>query len=62
MLNIEKHISYLKNSASEDWEISCDLIENNKIRHGLFFAHLALEKLLKALVSKKYGTDSSKDT
>ncbi len=29
------------------------LIENGHIRHSLFFAHLALEKLLKALICRQ---------
>lgn len=32
-----------------------ELIERDKIRHGLFFAHLALEKTLKANVCRATG-------
>lgn len=45
---IEKHIAYWKRSAAEDWEVGNSLIKENKIRHGLFLIHLALEKILKA--------------
>lgn len=36
----------------EDWAVACDLVEQGRIRHGLFFAHLALEKCLKAHVCR----------
>lgn len=39
-------------AALEDWDVASDLLEKNRIRHGLFIAHLALEKALKALVCK----------
>lgn len=45
---IDKHIAYWSNSAAEDWEVGSTLIRDNKIRHGLFLIHLALEKVLKA--------------
>lgn len=48
MVNISKQITYWQNGANEDLEVAKQLVENGKIRHGLFFAHLALEKLLKA--------------
>ncbi|MBU0701492.1 HEPN domain-containing protein [bacterium] len=50
MVNIDKHILYWRNMAEEDWEVANQLIASNKIRHGLFFLHLALEKILKAHV------------
>ena len=53
MVDITEQISYWQNSSQEDFEVAKQLIDSNKIRHGLFFAHLALEKLLKAHVCKK---------
>jgi len=50
MVNIEKHISYWKNGAEEDFQVADQLIKSGKIRHGLFFLHLALEKILKSHV------------
>ena len=47
-MNIHKHISHWLAGSAEDWDVAQNLIQQNKIRHGLFFAHLALEKLLKA--------------
>ena len=48
ILDIEKHIKYWLTSAQEDLETAELLIGSKRPRHGLFFAHLALEKLLKA--------------
>lgn len=53
MIDIVKHISFWRNSAYEDLEVARDLIHRKRVRHGLFFAHLALEKILKAIVSLK---------
>jgi HEPN domain-containing protein len=54
-MNIQKQIDYWSESASEDLEVARDLVEQGRPRHGLFFAHLALEKILKAHVCKKTG-------
>ncbi|MBW1676275.1 MAG: HEPN domain-containing protein [Deltaproteobacteria bacterium] len=50
MIDIDKQISFWRNSAEEDLAVARDLVDRNRIRHGLFFAHLALEKALKAHV------------
>ena len=50
MINIRKQVDYWRHGASEDWEVANELVQKHRIRHGLFFAHLALEKLLKAHV------------
>ena len=50
MINVEKQVTYWHDGAVEDWEVAGGLISEHKIRHGLFFAHLSLEKLLKAHV------------
>jgi HEPN domain-containing protein len=55
MVDINKQISYWQKSAQEDWEVSIKLIDAGYIRHGLFFVHLSLEKLLKALACKHTG-------
>jgi len=52
MIDIQKQIEHWHSGAIEDWEVAQDLISRNNIRHGLFFAHLALEKLLKAHVCR----------
>ena len=53
MINVDKHIHYWKNSAEEDLSAAENLITAKKIRHGLFFLHLALEKALKAVLCKQ---------
>ena len=50
--DIEKHIQYWSTSAREDLETAEFLVGSGRFRHGLFFAHLALEKTLKAHVCK----------
>jgi len=48
MIDIEKQIDFWRDSANEDLAVARDLVHQNRTRHGLFFAHLALEKVLKA--------------
>ncbi len=52
MINIEKQISFWLEGAEEELIIAKTLFSSNKIRHSLFFLHLAIEKILKAHVSK----------
>lgn len=53
MIDLQKQIAYWQNGAIEDWEVAQDLVKHNKTRHGLFFAHLALEKLLNACICRQ---------
>lgn len=53
MIVIEKQVAYWQDGAIEDWGVAKELIKRNKTRHGLFFVHLALEKLLKAQVCRR---------
>jgi len=55
MLNIDKQIAHWRKGAAEDWLVAQELVVRDKIRHGLFFAHLALEKTLKAHVCRATG-------
>lgn len=55
MVDIAKQIAHWRSGSDEDWEVACELLEKNRIRHGLFFAHLALEKALKAHVCLTTG-------
>lgn len=43
-----KHIEYWKSSALSDIDTALILIEKDKIKEGLFFCHLTIEKMLKA--------------
>ena len=52
MIDVGKQITHWRNGAAEDWEVARDLVRQDKIRHGLFFAHLAVEKTLKAHICK----------
>lgn len=52
MIDIPKQIQYWRSGAVEDWDVAVELIDAGRTRHGLFFAHLALEKMLKAHVCR----------
>jgi len=52
MINVKKQVSYWKTGAQEDRDVAKELLERDRIRHGLFFAHLALEKAIKAHVCR----------
>ena len=53
MVNIQNQIQHWRNGASEDWQVAVELAELSRTRHSLFFAHLALEKTLKAHICRK---------
>lgn len=52
MIDITRQVAYWRDSAREDWDVAQDLIGRGRVRHALFFAHLALEKVLKAHVCR----------
>jgi len=52
MKNKEKLIEYWATSSKMDFEAAHDLFNAKKYPHCLFFAHLSVEKLLKALFVK----------
>ncbi len=51
-IDVDKQVEYWRTSADEDWEVGADLVRRGRTRHGLFFVHLALEKMLKAHVCR----------
>jgi len=52
-IDVQKQVEYWKKSSTEDLLAASDIITRDKhIRQGLFFLHLALEKMLKARVCK----------
>jgi len=53
MVDMQAQIVYWRDGAKEDWDAAAQLINSGKTRHGMFFAHLALEKILKAHICKK---------
>ena len=53
MIDVPKQVAYWRDGAQEDWAVARELVDRGRNRHGLFFAHLALEKILKAHVCAK---------
>ena len=51
-MDVERQIAYWRDGANEDFEVALVLMETGRVRHALFFAELALEKMLKAHVVK----------
>lgn len=52
-MNVSKQVDYWRIGGQEDLAAANSLLEKGHLRHGLFFAHLALEKLLKAHVTRQ---------
>jgi HEPN domain-containing protein len=50
--DIDKTIDYWVESAEYDFETGKSLLASKKFPYALFFAHLAIEKILKAIVVK----------
>ncbi len=48
MINVEKQVEYWRSSAESNIDTARLLIDNGKTVEGLFFCHLAIEKILKA--------------
>jgi len=53
MIDIKKQINYWQISAQSDIETAEILINKQKYIQGLFFCHLCMEKIIKALVVKQ---------
>lgn len=51
-MNVQAHIDYWLNMAQDDIEAADILFENKKYWQALFYAHLSLEKTLKAHVTR----------
>ncbi len=52
-MDISKQVKYWTSGAEEDFAAAQSLLEKRHFRHCLFFAHLALEKMLKAHIVLK---------
>lgn len=52
-MDVSKQVNYWINGADEDFAAAQSLLEKGHFRHCLFFAHLSLEKMLKAHVVLK---------
>lgn len=55
MVDVNKQVQYWSSSGEEDLAAAKSLMEKGHFRHSLFFAHLAVEKMLKAHVTKRTG-------
>jgi HEPN domain-containing protein len=53
MIDIAKQVAFWRDGAQEDLLVAEELLERGRVRHGLFFLHLALEKILKAHVCRQ---------
>jgi len=52
MVDIDKQVAHWREGAAEDMATATYLLDGSRTRPALFFAHLALEKLLKAHVCR----------
>jgi HEPN domain-containing protein len=52
-MDVQKQVDYWVTSGEEDFAAAKSLLEKGHFRHCLFFAHLAIEKMLKAHVTRK---------
>lgn len=52
-MDVQKQVEFWKASAEEDFAAAESLLEKGHFRHCLFFAHLAVEKMLKAHVTRQ---------
>jgi len=55
-INSEEQSVRIIADAREDLDAAQSLLDAGKPRHGMFYAHLALEKVLKVLVMKATGS------
>ena len=49
MKSKQEHIAYWVDQATDDWEAVDTLVQGRKYLQALFFAHLVIEKLCKAI-------------
>jgi HEPN domain-containing protein len=52
-MDVDKQVEYWTTGSAEDLAAAEVLFEGGHLRHCLFFAHLALEKMLKAHVTRR---------
>jgi len=53
MVDVAKQIDHWRTGGDEDFAAAESLLEKGHLRHSLFFAHLAVEKMLKAHVTSQ---------
>lgn len=55
---IKKFVDYWQDNAKKDWQVSKSLFDLKYYNYSLFFCHLTLERLIKALVVFKTGNQA----
>ncbi|MEK7720389.1 MAG: HEPN domain-containing protein [Bacteroidota bacterium] len=53
MINIGNQIEYWRNTAENDIDTASILVASGKYIEGIFFCHLCIEKIVKALIVKQ---------
>jgi HEPN domain-containing protein len=53
VVDIDHQVTYWRDGAREEWQVAEELLERGRVRHALFFTHLAIEKALKARVCRQ---------
>lgn len=59
-MDLQKQIEYWHKGSLSDVDTAGILIEKNKYSEGMFFCHLAIEKMLKAVYVKKQSVFAPK--
>lgn len=54
-MNVREHVNYWTTLAASNWKTANTLFEKRRYPHALFFGHLYLETLLKALIVQRRG-------
>jgi len=52
-MDVSRHIEYWRESSREDLVVATELLQKRRSRHALFFAEVAPEKMIKALVVQR---------
>jgi len=52
---IDKKVKYWITSANSDWRVARHLVEKKDYSYALFFGHLTIEKLLKAIFVDRFN-------
>ena len=56
MKSVQEVVKYWLTASKEDFDSAEILFENRKYHHALFFCHLSIEKILKAIIVKSTKT------
>ena len=56
MKSVQEVVKYWRTASKEDFDSAEILFQNKKYHHALFFCHLSIEKMLKAIIVKSTKT------